>query len=251
MNESRDEKQYDWAGSRILHSTEIPSKRRVIGNEDVLIPTDLREWIAPVESQVTKNVIASLGLPHTKKRGEFDKRAWMVWKYVVENTEYRTDETAQRKPDFWQFPAETLALGKGDCEDCAFLLASLLLASGISPFCVRVVLGVLTDEDGRRGGHTWVIYKHEKGRWVVLESTLDVLPKDWPLAADLAREGSVPRYYPDICLNQQHVWTIGRQRRIRNVASYLHSTKRCRIYIPDGVAQKKRCDLKSLRIDMQ
>lgn len=226
MNKSHDEKQYDWAGSRILHYTEIPSKRRVIGNEDVLIPTDLREWIAPLDSQVTKKVIASLGLPHTKKPGEFDKRVWTVWKYVAENIEYRADEISQRKADFWQFPAETLALGKGDCEDCAFLLASLLLASGISPFCVRIVLGELTGEDGRKGGHSWVIYKHEKGRWVVLESTLDVLPKHWPLADDLAREISVPRYYPDICLNQQHVWTIGRQRRIRNVASYLHSKKR-------------------------
>ena len=223
MSESRDVEQYDWAGSRIIYNTEIPSKRRVIGNEDVLIPTDLREWIAPVDSQVIRKVIASLALPHTKKPGEFDKRAWAVWKYIAENIEYIADEASQRKVDFWQFPSETLALGKGDCEDCAFLLASLLLTSGISPFCVRVVLGVLTDKDDRMGGHTWVIYKHEKGRWVVLESTLDVLPKHWPLADDLAREGAVPRYYPDICLNQQHVWTIGRQRRIRNVASYLHS----------------------------
>lgn len=223
MKESREVEQYDWAGSRILHQTEIPSKRRVIGNEDVLIPTDLREWIAPVDSQVIREVIASLGLPHTKKRGEFDKRAWTVWKFVAENTEYRRDETAQRKPDFWQFPPETLALGKGDCEDCAFLLASLLLASGISTFCVRVVFGVLTGHDGGRVGHSWVIYKNEKGRWVVLEGTLDVLPKHWPSADDLAREGSVPRYYPDICLNQQHVWTVGGKRRIRDVAAYLHS----------------------------
>ena len=226
MKKSQNEEQYDWAGSRILHYTEIPSKRRVIGNEDVLIPTDLREWIAPLDSQVTKKIIASLPLPHTKKPGDFDKRAWIVWKYVTENIEYRTDEVAQRKADFWQFPAETLALGTGDCEDCSFLLASLLLASGISPFCVRIVFGILTDKNGRKGGHSWVIYKHEKGRWIVLEGTLNVLPKSWPLADDLAKEHSVPRYYPDICLNHQHVWTIGRQRRIRNVVSYLNSKKR-------------------------
>jgi transglutaminase-like putative cysteine protease len=223
MKERHEEEQYDWAGSRILHHTEIPSKRRVIGNEDVLIPTDLREWIAPVDSQVIRKVIASLGLPHTKKPGEFDKRAWTIWKFVAENIEYKCDETAQRKPDFWQFPPETLALGKGDCEDCAFLLASLLLASGISPFCVRVVFGVLTQRDDIRSGHSWVIYKHEKGRWVVLESTLDILPKHWPSADNLAKKGSLPRYYPDICLNQQHVWTVGSKRRIRAVASYLHS----------------------------
>ena len=224
MNENIEE-QIDWAGSRILYQTEIPSKRRVIGNEDVLIPTDLREWIAPVDSQVIKKVIASLDLPHTKKTGEFDKRAWSVWKFVAENTKYRSDEIAQRKPDFWQFPPETLALGKGDCEDCAFLLASLLLASGISPFCVRVVFGSLRGRDGKRIGHGWVIYKNENGRWVVLESTLDILPKQWPLADKLAMEKSVPRYYPDICLNQQHVWTVGCRRRIRNVSSYMNSKR--------------------------
>ena len=225
MKKSPEKELYDWAGSRILQHTEIPSKRRVIGNEDVLIPTDLREWIAPLDSQVIKKVIASLDLPHSKKPGEFDKRAWMVWKFVAENTKYRRDETAQRKLDFWQFPPETLALGKGDCEDCAFLLASLLLASGISPFCVRVVFGSLTDRDDRRTGHSWVIYKNENGSWVVLESTLDTLPKKWPLADKLAMKGSIPRYYPDICLNQQHVWTVGGKRRIQNVSTYINSKR--------------------------
>ncbi len=135
----------DWAGSRILFHTVIPSKRRVIGNEDVLIPTDLREWITPIDSQEIRYVIDSLELPHSKTSGDFDKRAKMLWQYVSANITYRPDEIGQRKPDFWQFPAETLAIGKGDCEDCAFLLASLLLASGISPFCVRVVFGVLID----------------------------------------------------------------------------------------------------------
>ncbi len=224
MNRRRKEEQYDWAGSRILRQTVIPSKRRVIGHEDVLIPTDLREWITPADSQEIRKVITSLGLPHAKERGDFDTRAWKVWNFVGESITYRPDHIAQRKPDFWQFPPETLALGKGDCEDCAFLLASLLVASGISAFCVRVVFGILTPRDGSSVGHAWPIYKDEQGSWGVLESTLDSVPKHWPSADDLGRDGSVPRYYPDICLNQEHVWTVGRQRRIRNVASYLHST---------------------------
>jgi hypothetical protein len=226
MNQNHHKDQCDWAGSRILRLTVIPSKRRVIGNEDVLIPTDLREWITLPDSQEIKKVVSSLGLPRSKKLGDFDTRARMIWKFVAENIIYRSDEIGQRKPDFWQFPAETLALGKGDCEDCAFLLASLLLASEISPFCVRVVFGTLTQQDGATVGHTWPIYKDEGGSWRVLESTLDSIPKQWPSADDLAEENSIPRYYPDVCLNQQHIWTVGHQRRIRNVAAYLHSKGR-------------------------
>ena len=127
----------DWVGSPILFKTVSPSKRRVIGNEDVLIPTDLREWLTPADSQEIRQVIDNLELPHSKNSGDFDKRALALWQYVSANITYRPDEIGQRKPDFWQFLAETLAIGKGDCEDCAFLLTSLLLASGISPFCVR------------------------------------------------------------------------------------------------------------------
>ena len=215
---------YDWSGSRILRQTVIPSKRRVIGSEDVLIPTDLREWITPSDSQEIKGVIASLPLPSDKSSGSFDKRARLIWQYVVRHIEYRPDEIAQRKQDFWQFPAETLALEKGDCEDCAFLLASLLLASGISPFCVRVVFGILIRKDGSSTGHTWPIYKDERGLWCVLESTLDTLPNKWPLADDLAKPNSLPQYLPDICLNQHHVWTVG-HRRIQGVSVYLSARK--------------------------
>jgi transglutaminase-like putative cysteine protease len=215
-------KLYDWSGSRILRRTAIPSKRRVIGSEDILIPTDLREWITPPESQEVRTAIASMNLPADKGKGTFDRRARLVWKYVTEHVQYCGDAMAQRKQDFWQFPAETLALGKGDCEDCAFLLASLLVASEISSFCVRVVFGKLIQKGTSPTLHSWPIYKDEKGRWCVLESTLKKLPREWHLADDLAKPTSRPRYVPDICLNQHHVWTVG-FRRIQDVAAYLRS----------------------------
>ncbi len=217
MNE---EYRCEWEGSRILRKTIIPSKRRVLGSEDSLIPTDLREWISPCESNEIKSVIGSLGLPHHKKKGSFDKRARLVWEYVIDSVNYREDCASQRAADFWQFPAETLALGSGDCEDCTFLLATLLLSAGISPFCVRVIFGILVETDGSRREHCWPIYKDEKGAWRILESTLDRPERDWPLADKLARIDSSPRYHPDICLNQHHVWVIGR-RRIKDAAAYL------------------------------
>lgn len=224
------EERFDWAGSRITRWTAFPSRRRVIGNRDVLIKVDLREWISPPDSQEIREVIENLEkegkMPTSRKKSDFDERAGAVWKYVADNITYRHDETGQHIADFWQFPHETLALGAGDCEDCALLLATLLLASGISPFCVRVVLGSLTPEGGGKVHHAWPIYKDEKGCWRVLESTVDSVPKntkDWPLADDLARQDSLPQYYPDLCLNQHHVWTVEHHRRIRNVAAYLYS----------------------------
>ena len=71
-------------------------------------------------------------------------------------------------------------LKKGDCEDSSFLLATLLLASGISDHCVRVVLGKVISADGV-GGHAWVVYQNENGVWCLLESTLDSVPKIWCL----------------------------------------------------------------------
>ena len=223
MRGAREGKQYDWSGSRILRHTVIPSKRGVIGSEDVLIPTDLREWITPPDSQVIKQALDKMNLPDTKEEGDFDRRAVKIWEHVARKIAYTPDEVAQRKIDFWQFPPETLALGKGDCEDCAYLVASLLLGSGISPFCVRVVFGTVRCEGGPPTGHAWPIYKNEAGVWVILDTACDVLPKTPYLADDLVRKGSDPRYEPDICLNQYHVWTVGRGRRIRKVESYLRS----------------------------
>ncbi len=219
---------YEWEGSRILRRTVIPSKRRVIYNEDVLIPTDLREWIASPDCQEIRQVLDSLGLPETKDAGDFDRRARAVWGYVVQHVDYRPDEKGQRQLDFWQFPAETLALGRGDCEDASFLLASLLVGSGISPFCVRVVFGSVTTAEGR-SAHAWPVYKDEGGVWRLLESTLDTLPRRWPAADDAAHRGAERCYEPDLCLNALHVWTVGRsdrRRRIRDVASYMHSSGR-------------------------
>ena len=212
----------DWSGSRILRDTVIPSKRVVIGNPAVPIPTDLREWVTPPDSQEMRAALDEMKLPRDKQLDSFDQRARRVWRFVAEHIVYDDDLNSTLRTDFWQFPAETLALGRGDCEDCSFLLASLLLASGISPFCVRIVFGQVHQSSTGACGHSWPIYKDEEGQWRLLESTLDALslPEEWPLADDLARPGSDPRYFPDICANQHHVWTIGK-RRIRNVAGHL------------------------------
>ena len=217
----------DWSGSTILRQTVIPSKRQVVGSPDTLIPTDLREWISHPDSNKIRTTLENLDLPSDKTLGTLDERARKVWRFVIHHVKYTQDTVAQKRPDFWQFPAETLALGSGDCEDCSFLLTTLLMASGISPYCVRVVLGRVVGLDGQSGGHAWPIYKDEEGVWRVLEATLDAFPEEWPAADDACGLDADPRYLPDLCLNRDHVWVIT-QRKIKTVSSYLDGPSRKR-----------------------
>jgi predicted transglutaminase-like cysteine proteinase len=50
--------------------------------------------------------------------------------WISTHLSYVPDNEAYRQPDYWQLPRETLKLGRGDCEDFALLLCSMLRASG-------------------------------------------------------------------------------------------------------------------------
>jgi len=203
---------YNWDGDLILHDSAIENKRYIIGLRQP-ITTDIREWISFGDNIIMKDILRDLRknhrLPATKNPGDFDRRAVVVWRFVARRIRYIHDTTEYKKGDFWLFPPETFQVGKGDCEDSSFLLASLLIASGISPFCVRVVLGRAHDRTNRPlGGHCWPIYKNEQGRWCVLESTLDHVPLRMPEADALVSAGRPFRYEPLYCFNAHHLWEI-------------------------------------------
>ncbi len=198
---------YNWAGDSILRDTIMWNKRGVLGYSNVYIPTDIREWISPLESEVIKRALQEIDLPTAREVGTFDARAWKIWKFVAESVQYITDDDAIGWPDFWFFPPETLTLRKGDCEDSSFLLATMLLASGISEHCVRVVLGKVRT-DGGSFGHAWVVYQNEEGTWCLLESTLDEVPQRLALVDPFVAEGTRNQYEPLFCLNRSHLWAI-------------------------------------------
>jgi hypothetical protein len=209
---------YNWEGDYIIQNTEIKKKRYVIGSPNRQITTDLREWISSPDNKVMKDILRELvkegQLPRSKKPGDFDKRAMILWKFVAQNIRYVHDSKKQNKDDFWLFPSEIYTLRQGDCEDGTFLLASLLIASGISPFCVRVVLGEIFDEKNRSlGGHCWPVYKNELGVWCILESTLDRIPTRMPEASMLTQERQYFRYVPYYCFNNYHLWEIAPEKK--------------------------------------
>lgn len=85
-----------------------------------LIPQDAREWIKPEETKHLLPLIELDGLT-------IEEKIEAVYRFVKENFRYDPVEES----DFWQYPAETIKRGAGDCEDLAFLVKSLLLAAGI------------------------------------------------------------------------------------------------------------------------
>lgn len=204
---------YNWTGGIIRRDTIIDNKRCVLGYLDTFIPTDIRQWIRPQRNEAMKEALDHIStLPSLvdKSEGSFDRRAFLIWNFVIGHCTYVYDKEAQGLADFWQFPEETLtvASGAGDCEDCSFLLASLLLASGISPFCVRACIGSVFDKGKDIGGHAWVVYCDEAGKWRLLESTLEYPQTKIPLADPLTRAGLKFQYVPEFVLNQYHLWQI-------------------------------------------
>ena len=199
---------FNWAGDAIVRDTIMWDKRAVIGSASLFIPTDIRAWLASVKSEVIIRALQDIDLPATRTAGTFDLRAWKIWEYVAGSVQYITDKTTFGVEDLWLFPEETLTLRKGDCEDASFLLATLLLASGISEHCVRVVLGSVSTPDGEFG-HAWAVYQNESGRWCLLESTLDAVPADLTPADPFISPGSRYQYLPMFCLNGSHLWSLG------------------------------------------
>ncbi|MEM7210614.1 MAG: transglutaminase-like domain-containing protein [Pseudomonadota bacterium] len=175
-------------------------------------------------AQIKRVLKGIANLPCAKRPGDFDRRAGLIWRWVASNITYRAHEPATdpddpmtRLTEFYQFPAETIALGRGDCEDSAFLLASLLVASGISDYCVRVVMGKVKWRTQRPSEpHVWVIYKDECGAWRILEPTINdcdlpdtEVASKWPTADGQSKKGTRPWYVPNLGVNRTHVWSIG------------------------------------------
>ncbi|MCK9311745.1 MAG: transglutaminase-like cysteine peptidase, partial [Bacteroidales bacterium] len=67
----------------------------------------------------------------------------------------------------WVCPRATLYYAQGDCEDGAFLIASLLLNIGVSSAKVKVAIGYYDDT-----GHAWAMYQRASDDiWVNLDWT--------------------------------------------------------------------------------
>lgn len=211
--------QWNWDGDRIIHDSIVPSSRPPVGRQRGTYPIDVREFLITERNAVVRRTLevditefiaqlegASLELFRSRQAGAFDHRAYVITEFVSQHIKYR--RTAGLDP--WQFPDETLSLKSGDCEDRALLIASLLLASGISSFNVRVALGKFRAWFGRKHqdfDHVWVMYKNEMGKWQIIEPAHvkrvegKVIGKQLPTDAE---------YIPQFLFNDVHLWHVPR-----------------------------------------
>jgi predicted nucleic acid-binding Zn-ribbon protein len=82
---------------------------------------------------------------------EFWQDVFLMYQWVKNNIQYRSDGdypilpdqpngTLINWPEMWQYPTETLGLKKGDCEDMAILLTSLILAYSNETIWTEVIV---------------------------------------------------------------------------------------------------------------
>jgi transglutaminase-like putative cysteine protease len=100
-----------------------------------------------------------------------DAKAYEILMWVQENIQYISDSEIYGSPEYWALPTMTLQQGRGDCEDGAFLIHSLMLNAGIPYERIRTYGGAVFAGPGApAGGHAWTAYMRETDdEWVTLD----------------------------------------------------------------------------------
>jgi hypothetical protein len=213
---------WNWDGDRIIHECIVPASRPVPGYppKKSSYDIDVREFLVSRRNEVMRKTLrrdiksfvqntpgANWELFRSRSEGSFDHRAHLIEAFVSEKIAYKA-----ARQDYWQFPDETLWVKEGDCEDRALLMASLLLASGVSGYNVRVALGKLRvsrkSGKGREHDHAWVMYKNEEGHWTLLEPLH--LHREAKGAFQPARPSGLSQaeYIPYFVFNDVHLWEV-------------------------------------------
>jgi len=233
---------WNWAGDEIVHDTAIPASRTLPGGRKKRYPIDIREFLSIEDNAVVRMQMEGLieELPaatrasfFTRASGTFDLRMTKIAAYMS-RFHYRW---SSRRFDQWLFPEETLALGGGDCEDLAFLLAALLEASGISPYCIRVVLGAVVNHQGpqqaERWDHAWVVYQNEGGAWEIVEPVVLVHEGCGTRSIRTAQKFRIFEKHPEIeyiphfVFNRNHLWRVhtSEAAAAMNITDYVRARK--------------------------
>lgn len=213
-------KQWNWDGDHVIHECVVPSNRRAVGSRR-MYDIDVREFLLTERNEVMRRTIhedlrrhvacmpdGDWGRFESRSEGSFDYRVRVIADFVAEKIAYPGGSVQTPASDPWQFPDETLVIGTGDCEDRALLIASLLLAAGVSSFHFRVALGQMTVGEAKKD-HVWVMYKTETGQWTVV----DPAPAQDRVRAASARPGKwigSPTYEPFFLFNDVHLWAVRR-----------------------------------------
>lgn len=246
---------WNWDGDTIIRDSVVPSSRPAVGYTSLAksYDIDVREFLVTegnammhrtlygsredMDSRAKdffsvrdylRSIKGDITLFTSRKARSFDYRANILTSYVNDHISYQPGKGR----DSWQFPDETIFLKKGDCEDRAILLASLLLASGISGYNVRVALGkVVHHSDSSRRkttyDHVWVMYKSEAGRWLLLElfdsnrAIITERTSKRSSKSKLLNPSDRIEYIPFFLFNKDHLWRVEHPKHPRQLQEVL------------------------------
>jgi len=112
---------------------------------------DIMDFVMPDDSAVSSRVLSVTGgWSNPSDMNEYWSDVKEMYDWVVANIEYRYDGlfpitpstpsgSVQYDTEMWQFPSETLDVMKGDCEDMAILLASMILSYNDGKYAVECI----------------------------------------------------------------------------------------------------------------
>jgi len=133
---------------------------------------DVRNFITDKDATIQKIVDDNELSVHTGRKVHFDDTMKKCWEYLKDNYDYTYDTIDDERSDYWQLPAVIAQYGKDDCDGLALLLMALCLNAGIPYYRLQIALGkVSKDRVAPSGGHAWIMYLNEEGKWEVWEST--------------------------------------------------------------------------------
>ena len=157
---------------------------RYIPKHKHVVEMDIRRFVW-ANDVVLSNVLSDEIIPafDPDERSSDDDMAWCIQRWVCNGkrtqgrrkgrrvAKYVRDKKARGYNEYWLFPVESLELGNMDCEDGAYLIASLMLVAGIPEWRVRVAAGwVQTGGGAEQGGHAYCCYCRESdNNWVALD----------------------------------------------------------------------------------
>ena len=227
---------WNWDGDVIIYNPIIPNTRRV---SNILYDVDIREFLTSKDNAVIKKTLNEIaqGLHpeyktkfYDRQQGCFDFRANVLKEYISNEIMY---VKSNREFDAWLFPDETITLKKGDCEDRAFLLASLMIASGISNYNIRLSFGKIEEiATGMQYDHVWVMYKNEGGIWELIEPlTHSKIEKEKTTSGgdrekELKPVSETPfNYIPYFIANDEHLWAVRHIENNKPLSDYISERK--------------------------
>lgn len=129
----------------------------------------------------------------------------IVNRWVNRNIGYAEDRVIWSRRDYWATAGETIAAGKGDCEDLAILKYQILVALGIDR---RDLYLTLARDLARNADHAVLIVR-QGGSYYLLDNATDAI-----LPANVAYD-----YRPTLSFNSQSAWLHGAVARTPQLAA--------------------------------